>query len=390
VKLAYVTPRFGIEVQAGAEYAARMFAERLAARPGWEVEAITTCARDGLGWEDQYEPGTVDVNGVTVHRFRSASARSPEFERVTARVLGNPRAATAADGARWVEAQGPVNPSMVEAIEASDADLVAFYPYLYWPTVHGVPAAGRRAIMHPAAHDEAALRLDVFRPIFRQASAFVFQTMTERRLVTDRFGVGATPQLLLGLGVEEQPGDAGAAAVLAGERPYLLYLNRVDTAKGVHLLVRWFAAYKARNPGPLQLVLAGLVAEAPPLHPDVVVTGPVDEPTKWGLLRGAVAVVNPSAYEAFSLLVVEAWMADVPVLVNGRCGPMRENVSRSGGGLWFESYAGFEAAVDRLHADLPLRARLAGAGRAFAEANFRWPTIIERYSSFLTRIADRV
>lgn len=392
MKLAFVTPRFGEEIKAGAEHAARMFAERLAQRPGWSVEALTTCARDGLGWEDAYEPGTVDLNGVTVRRFRSSAARSADFERVSARVLGNPRAASAADGERWVEAQGPVNPELIDAIAASDADLVAFYPYLYWPTVHGVPAAGRRAVMHPAAHDEAALRLEVFRRVFAGVSGLVFQTMVERRLVTRQFGVGATPQLLLGLGVEEEAGDPDAAVVVTGlgGRPYLLCVGRVDTAKGTHLLARWFAAYKRRRPGPLALVLAGYVAEPPPPHPDVVLTGLVDDDVKWGLLRSSVAFVHPSVYEAFSLVVVEAWAAGVPVLVNGRCGPTRENAERSSGGLWFESYAQFEAAVDRLVGDADLRGRLAASGAAFVDANFRWPVIIDRYANFLESVAERV
>jgi hypothetical protein len=52
MKLAYVVPRYGPEVMAGAEYAARMFAERLVAQLGWEVEALTTCAVDARTWAD--------------------------------------------------------------------------------------------------------------------------------------------------------------------------------------------------------------------------------------------------------------------------------------------------------------------------------------------------
>ena len=52
MKLAFVTPRYGTEVIGGAETAARMLAERLCVRPGWEVEVLTSCALDHLTWEN--------------------------------------------------------------------------------------------------------------------------------------------------------------------------------------------------------------------------------------------------------------------------------------------------------------------------------------------------
>ena len=46
MKIAYVTPRYGVEVVGGAEAGARGLAEHLAGDLGWEVEALTTCAVD--------------------------------------------------------------------------------------------------------------------------------------------------------------------------------------------------------------------------------------------------------------------------------------------------------------------------------------------------------
>jgi glycosyltransferase involved in cell wall biosynthesis len=174
-----------------------------------------------------------------------------------------------------------------------------------------------------------------------------------------------------------------------GDRPYLLYVGRVDRAKGCHLLVDLFAEYKRRRPGPLALVLAGQVVEPPAPHPDVVLPGIVDDAVKWGALRGATTVVSPGAYEAFSILVVEGWTAGVPLLVNGRCPPTREHCERSGGGLWFDSYAAFEVVVDRLLADPSLRAALAERGRRYVDATFAWPVLIDRYARFLTDLVAR-
>ena len=155
--------------------------------------------------------------------------------------------------------------------------------------------------------------------------------------------------------------------------PYLVCLGRVDGHKGTSLLAAYFARYKERRPGPLRLVLAGPVVEAPPAHPDIDVVGPVSEAAKWDLLAGATALVSPSPWEAFSLVVAEAWSARTPVLVNAGCAATVEHCRRSGGGLRFDGYGEFEVAVDRLVADPDFGAGLGRRGRAYVDARFRWP-----------------
>jgi glycosyltransferase involved in cell wall biosynthesis len=385
VKVAFVTPRYGPEIAGGAELAIRMLAERLQARAGWEVEVLTTCARDSRTWADEYPPGTVELDGVGVHRFRSERGRDPKFDAFSGRVMANPHRIPVAQQREWVERQGPVSSGLITAIGDSDADLCVFSPYLFHPTIFGVPAANGRAVLHPAAHDEAPFRLPLLRPVMRQLRGLVFYTHVERHLTERRFRTAATPQLVLGLGIEEHRGDPdGARRELGiGDAPYVVCVGRVDPSKGTTTLGRFFATYKARHPGPLKLVLVGQVVEPPEPHPDIVVTGLVSDELKWGALRGATLLVNPSGYESFSLVVLEGWVAGAPVLVNARCGATREHCERSGGGLWFEDYATFEAVVDRVLGDDSLRTRLVEAGRRYVDANFRWPVLVDRYATFL-------
>ena len=258
---------------------------------------------------------------------------------------------------------GPVSPELVDAVVASDADVVAFYPYLYHPTVGTIGKVRVPAVLHPAAHDEPALYLPVFRGTFGNADAFCFHTASERQLVERMYPVAERPQMVLGLGVGESEGTGRPGGALAGlgERPYIVSVGRVDEHKGSKMLASYFATYKERHPGPLALALVGPVSFELPPHPDIVVTGAVDEPDKWDIVRDALVAVSPSALESFSLVVVEAWVDRVPVLVNGACGPTREHCERSGGGLWFTSYPEFEAVLDRLVSD-PACAPRSGPG----------------------------
>jgi glycosyltransferase involved in cell wall biosynthesis len=224
--------------------------------------------------------------------------------------------------------------------------------------------------------------------VFEGVGGLVYQTHLERRL-TERFfpATAARPQAVVGLGVETR--EPGPLPALVGDRPYLLCLGRVDDGKGVAFLVRFFAEYKRRRPGPLALVLAGPVIDRPAPHPDVIVTGPVDEATKWALLDRAKVMISASAFESFSLVLLEAWSAGTPVLVNGRCEPTREHTLRSGGGIWFDGYGSFEVAVDRMVGDADLAAHMGQAGRNYVDRLYRWPRLIGRYQSFLEGVADR-
>jgi glycosyltransferase involved in cell wall biosynthesis len=391
MKVAFVTPRYGPQIMGGAETAARQLAERLRALTGWESEAYSTCALNPHTWADELPPGDSDVNGVPVHRFAAEHGRRPDFYGLDGRIRLAPRSATRSEGRRWVEYNGPVSPALVEAVCASDADVVAFYPYMYHPTVATIGRVKAPAVLHPAAHDEPALYLPVFRGTFGDADAFCFHTASERALVEQTYPVAERPQIVLGLGVGESAGAGrpGGDILGLGDRPYIVNVGRVDEHKGSKMLANFFATYKERHPGPLALALVGSVAYELDPHPDIVVTGAVDEADKWDIVRDASVAVSASALESFSLIVLEAWVDRVPVLVNGTCGPTREHCERSGGGLWFTSYPEFEAVLERLMDDAGLRAILGQRGRDYVDRFYQWPVLIERYAAFLDTVVAR-
>lgn len=394
MKLAFVVPRWAPEVRGGAETAARGVAEHLVDLAGWDVEVFTTRALDHFTWADALPEGDEVVNGVTVHRFSSQGVRFDEDPDFAGRVMHAPRAAGLEEGRRWVEMLGPSSPAMVDAVAASDADLVVFTPYLFAPTLQGVPRVGRRAVMVPAAHDEPLLRLRAYHDAFGAAGGFVYYTAEERALVEERFGVAHRPGAVLGLGVDPPPDPLPGAEALPEEladTPYLVCLGRVEEGKGSRLLARCFEVYKQRRPGDLRLVLAGPATQTERYtHPDVLLTGAVDETTKWALLRHAEAFVTPSPYESFSIVLMEAWLAGLPALVNGRCAVTRGHAARSGGGLWFDDYPAFEAALDRLSSDPGLRSRLGSRGAAYVRSHYDWAAVTERYRRFLEDLASRV
>ncbi len=386
MRVAFVCPRYGAEIVGGAELAVRMLAERLARQDGLSIEVYTTNARDTTSFAGQAVTGTTLEGGVTVHRFAVSSGRQPGFAALSDRVLFSPGADRSLAW-RFLEEQGPVSHGLLSALADSPAEIAVFFPYLYHPIVAGMKRFKGAKVLQPAAHDEPALRLPIFQETFASADGLVFQSRAERRLVTAHFQIGSTPSVTLGLGIDTSGASSARPNPELIGAPYLLSLGRVDDLKGSTVLAEYFAAFKATHPGPLRLVMAGPIVQPPPDNPEVILTGPVDDETKWALLKGATLLVSGSYLESFSLVIMEAWSAGKPVLVNGACQVTRDHCRASGGGLYFFDYGSFEVALERLLCDADLSARLADAGRRYVSEQYSWSSIIGRYRSFLERVS---
>ncbi|NNN20184.1 MAG: glycosyltransferase family 4 protein [Acidimicrobiaceae bacterium] len=388
-RVAFVTHRYSTEVIGGAEQAARMMAENLARELGLTVEVLTTTSLNAGTWKNHYPSGTEEINGIKVRRFRVDQGRSKEFSELSGRLLRYPRSATLEESEQWIDAQGPVSHSLVKAIENVEAEVIFFFPYLYHPIVKGIAAVRDRAVLIPAAHDEPPAYLPIFQDVFQAAKAIMFQSKAEEHFVDSVLRTADKPRLRAGLGIEkyDRPIEPLVKHLpdLDGN-PFLLTLGRVDQLKGATLLSELFAEFKRRNPSPLKLVFAGPVTTQPVDFPDILVLGPVSESIKWSLLTECTALVNPSAFESFSLVLFEAWSLSRPVLVNAQCLVTADHVTDSAGGFIFSNYAEFEAQVNFLLSSSDIRQRLGLNGHNYLEKNYRWDVIVKKMGVFLTDV----
>jgi glycosyltransferase involved in cell wall biosynthesis len=287
--------------------------------------------------------------------------------------------------------QGPYVPEIVPWLwsSAGEFDAVVFFTYLYYTTWAGLPAAAGLVpcILHPTAHDEPPLYLSLFDATFRHPSALSFLTEEEAALVHRRFRA-RRPGHVVGMGIDPAGAvdvDRFRATYALGERPYVTFVGRIDPHKGSVELFEQFVAYKQRNPGPLALVVVGEPVLPMPPHPDVIVTGFVDEATKGAAIAGATALVQPSYYESFSIVLVEAWTHGRPALVNGACAVLEGQARRSGGAIPYRGFAEFEAGLDLLTENPELAHHIGAAGRDYVESRYRWPVVLDSYEALLER-----
>ena len=386
--IALVVQRYGVEVNGGAEFLCRQVAEHLA--PHFQVHVLTSCALDYLRWKDHYPAGTTVMNGVHVHRFPVDRPRNPRrFRRLTQRLFSGARPWF--DQLEWMRKQGPFSTPLFDFIRAQRDSLAAFifFTYLYPTTYFGLQLVPEKAALVPTAHDEPFLYLDLFRPLFHLPRFLIYNTETERDLVEGLFANAHVPHAVVGCGIDVPEGvDAARFREKYGlHEPFILYVGRIDNAKNCPELFQDFIHFKQSHPGDLKLVLMGKAVIPVPPHSDIVSLGFVSEADKFDGMAAAAVLVVPSRYESLSLVSLEAWRVETPLLVNGQCAVLREHCLQSRGGLCYNSRFEFAAGLRRLLEDPDLGRQLGRQGAVYVAQRYDWATIEARYLEIVERIA---
>ncbi len=387
MKLAIVVQRYGADINGGAEAHARYVAERLSRHV--EVEVLTTCARDYVTWRNELPPGGDVINGVTVRRFPVIRERDPhDFGRRSNHVFGKRHSIR--DELHWLESEGPTSPALAAHVRrvASRRDFIVFFSYRYYHAYHGVRAAPSQAVLVPTAERDPALGLAISARTFRSVRALMYNSHEERALIQGVARNEHVPGVVVGVG-SEIPDDATAARFRARtgiDGRFVLYVGRIDENKGCAELFEYFRRYAGEISRRMQLVLVGTPVMEIPSHPRIHQLGFVTDDEKYDALAAADALLMPSYYESLSMVTLEAWAMQAPVLVNGRCDVLRGQVIRANAGLYYESYEEFAEALHLIENERGLRRVLGANGRAYFERHYTWSVVEGKYLAMLERL----
>jgi len=385
-KIALVVQRYGEDILGGAESHARQVAERLAAH--YEVEVLTTCARDYETWQNEYPAGITQSNGVRIRRFEVARPRAADFSESSRRIFNRPH--TFEDEWAWIEDQGPYCPDLLAYLhhERDAHDVFAFFTYLYYPTAMGIHLVDDKALLVPTAHDEYPFSFEYYRTVFRAPRGILYNTEEERQFVQSRFGRDLMPTAIAGVGVDLPTAGPGRfrRSLGLGEQPYFLYLGRITTSKGCDELLRFYECYGAAYPDEASLVIVGTGEMPLPDQPGVVYAGFLEDKAKADALAGAVAVIVPSRFESMSMVALEAWTLGKPVVCTSHSPVVRSMCQRSHGGLDYADGTEFSEILHRLVTDVRLNSILGQQGQMFVASTYTWPRVIAIYQEFIEMV----
>lgn len=390
--IAFVTPRYGADVVGGSEAVSREAAHGLAAR-GWEVDVLTTRARDHYTWAPAYPAGATEIDGVTVRRFDlvNEQGRYPgqpdrgELEHRIAHGIGLDEGQEQA----WVNGLFRV-PDLYHHLVANRAHYAAvvFSPYLFWTTLVGVEVAPERSIVMPCLHDEGYARLPIVARNLSAAARAWYLAAPEQALAER---LGCAPELgdLTGAGVDvpEHYDPEGFRTRHGLSRPFLLYAGRREEGKGWGVLLDAFAE-AARRGADLDLVTMGVGEVVAPdgLDDRVHDLGFLPDEEAPSAFAAAAAYVQPSANESFSRTVMESWLAGTPVLASGASEVVSWHCDRSGAGVVWNGVEELTAAIEAVATSPAALAALAVPGRQYVLDNYTWPVVLDNMESSLEKL----
>ncbi len=385
-RVAFVVPRYGAGIVGGAETLCRLVAQDLAAH-GTPVEVLTTCAIDHFTWENHHPEGTTVEDGVPVHRFPVSPSRDEAlfWRHHSAIALGHGLGYAAQ--LEWM-ANGAWSDGLQRALSERDDAWVVGVPYLFGTAFWAAAAHPGRTALIPCMHDEPHAHLPVVRDALEGVAGCMANSEGERQLIAQLAPAASAAVVGVGYAPEPPPTPQEVerfcrARGIAGG--YLLYAGRREEGKGVPLLFAHYAAYRAVRPDapPLALMGSGDLPVPQEIAAHVIDLGFVPDAERGAAYAGASVLLHPSTLESFGMVLLEAWIAGTPALVNGGSAVLVSHCRASGGGLWFNSAERFEAALDRMLDDPPLRDAMAQAGAAYALGTFSWDEVRGRFLAAL-------
>lgn len=392
-KIALIVQRYGLAVNGGAELHCRILAEQLSSV--YEVEVLTSCAKEYTTWANEYPEGPAEVNHIQVKRFAVPYQRNPVKSRSLFKKMrlnrifpfyGN----AGALAEEWSKQQGPYLPGLISYLEAheKDYDALIFFTYLYYPTFCGLRIAPQKSILIPTAHDESAIHLPAYREFFKLPAAILYNTLSEKKLVNRLFDNEGVYSDIVGVGMDEiaEKDVPVAAEVLGFEDRYLIYIGRIDAGKGCGLMLDYFLKYKKLTGHKLKMVLLGKSFMKIIEHPDVIYLGFVEEDIKNALLKQAQALIMPSYYESLSLVTLESMQLGVPVIANAHCEVLKDHIENSGAGYTFTNFNGFKFAVDQVLTDVQMLALMRLRAKKYVHEQYNWRRVLHKIDQAIAAI----
>ncbi|MCP4220315.1 MAG: glycosyltransferase family 1 protein, partial [bacterium] len=205
MRIGIIVQRYGGDINGGAEYHARLIAEKIA--PYFHVEVFTSTAHDYITWRHHYPEGKEILNGIPVHRFKVRRPRDPErFGKLQERIFQHEH--TLEDELEWLEEEGPFVPDLLDALETRDSefDYFVFFSYRYYHSYHGVRRFPKKSLLVPTAEHDDVVYLRLFKEFFHLPQAIIYNSHEEKEIINKVSGNEAVLGDIVGVG-SEIPGD---------------------------------------------------------------------------------------------------------------------------------------------------------------------------------------
>lgn len=393
-KIGIITPWFG-NFAGGAERLARGMARELNKR-GVPAVVFTTCSLSPYDswWQDHYEPGVYEVDGIQTRRFATDKTREPYDSAINKLSRGkNLSPAEEEDFFNYSINSNALVQTLSDYVD-DEYELIAL-PYFFGLTHAATNRYPNKISLIPCFHNEPQFYWAATERLLANSRHVFFNSAEEKQLTIKQYGrrVGrkVVESVVTGVGVE-LPSTNGHTPEKAEPLPerYFVYAGRKERGKNVHLLGEWFLEYTARYAGITKLVfIGGGDKSLVPVTDRCVDLGFVSEERKLEVLENSLGIINLSDNESFSIVIMEGWLSGVPCVVSANCAVTQSHVNRCNGGLSVSGKNEFCEALKYLEDHETISHRMGANGKQYLAREFSFDAVLGRYLSELARPTDQ-
>lgn len=392
-KIGFVIPWFGENIPGGAEEELRGIAIHLLG-VGLEIEILTTCAKEFLSdWSiNYYTEGVYKECGLTIRRFSVNQRDRESFDFVNGKLM---KGIAISPEEESIFIENIINSSgLYEYIKVNNSDysLFVFIPYMFGTTYYGCAVCPEKSVLIPCFHDESYAYLNIFKERFSKVAGMLFNSESEIQLAKCLLGLTNMPSEVVGVGLNTdiQYDKARFEHKYKIGAPFILYMGRKDSGKKVDVLLQYFNEYKKRHKSNLKLILTGGGRIEIPdfVKKDVHDLGFISVEDKYDACASAELLCQPSRFESFSIVIMESWLCNRPVLVNGHCDVTKQFVSQANAGLYYGSYYEFESCLDYILQNREAADEMGTNGHNYVLSNYSWDVVTDKYVRFFEKVSE--
>ncbi len=407
MRLAFVIPWYGADISGGAEAECYGLVHALRqSHPELKIEVVTTALKEFAGdWNHNFHrEGSQIEDEILVHRF----CAEPVNRRLYSKI--QPKLARLFVGDLWKNGKrrSPLpwlferfyihnmvqSHSMTRFLRANrdHFDFFVFIPYMFGTTWSGSRAVGgEKSVIIPCLHNERYAYMSIYQKMAQSARALLVHVPAEQRLAMRLYNLPKSKVPILGEMVDCSVafGDSQRFRDKYNIRkPYLLYAGRIVDGKNVPLMVRHYLEFRGNsnhgNDVDLVLIGKGDLSFPSAQFPGVHAVGFVPVADKFDAMRGALAFCQPSTNESFSIVQMESWLQETPVIVNRDCEVTVEHCDGSGGGWIFDGGHSFREIVDGLILNPENRSDRGLLGRKYVLKNYTAAAVTSRFVAIIS------
>jgi glycosyltransferase involved in cell wall biosynthesis len=391
MKIAIVTPWFSDSTSGGAERFAGGIAKCLQ-DAGCQVEILTTCGKDSFwDWGKNYfNEETTTINGILTRRFSLRKRNKELYEEILGKLINEHKLTYAEEMQLMHETVN--SDSLFDYIsEHSDEYIFMFIPYLFGTSYWGGRIKPENSFLVPCVHDEDMAYFNTVGDLFNRVSGLFFNTVEEQEFTHELHGIPLDDTVVSGGGVEMnyEPDENLFREKYGITGDYFVYVGRQVTGKNVPQLIHFFDEYIKESNSEIKLLFIGQgenhVIEAMKPCPNIKHIGEVSDQDKYNAIAGARALIQPSLMESFSIVIMESWLCETPVIVHELCPVTKGHCLRSNGGLYYKDYPSFKRTVEYYIDHKVESVEMGSNGRQYVEENYRWSNTAEKMLNFFIK-----